>query len=147
MARPTKLDETRVKNIVELIRAGNYSETAAQAAGISPATFYNWMNEGREARNKKNKLNAREKSCLEFLEAVEKARGEAEARAVAIVTRAAMDGTWQAAAWYLERTQPDRYGRRQRVEVDAKVETTKTPAEMTDAELDAFLANKGLGNV
>lgn len=145
MARPTKLDAERTERIVELIRAGNYSETAAKASGISPATFYSWLAEGRAAREKGGKLNARERSCIEFLEAVEKSRGEAEARAVAIVTRAAMDGTWQAAAWYLERTQPDRYGRRQRIDVEAKVETSKTPAEMSEAELAAYLEKHGLG--
>ena len=47
----------------------------------------------------------------EFREAVERARAEAVARNVALVQKAA-DDSWQAAAWWLERSRPDQYGRR-----------------------------------
>jgi hypothetical protein len=43
-----------------------------------------------------------EVAFLEFLEAVEKARASAELRAVAQIQKAASEGTWQAASWYLE---------------------------------------------
>jgi len=146
MARPTKLDQERTKKIIDLIRAGNYSETAAKASGISPATFYNWMAEGRAAQQKKGKLNAREKSCIEFLEAIEKARAEAEARAVAIINKAAMDGTWQAAAWYLERTAGERYGRTQKIEASVEHKEEKPVSELTDDELLAYLSKHGIGD-
>ena len=140
--RITKLDDERTKKIVELIRAGNYSETAAKASGISTATFYGWMAEGRAAREKTKRLNAREKSCLNFLEAVEKGRAEAEARSVAIITRAAIDGTWTAAAWYLERTIPARYGRR--VETTVEVKDSKSAKDMSEEELLQYLREHGL---
>ena len=138
--RITKLDDERTKKIVELIRAGNYSETAAKASGISTATFYGWMAEGRAAREKTKRLNAREKSCLNFLEAVEKGRAEAEARSVAIITRAAID--WTAAAWYLERTSPARYGRR--VETTVEVKDSKSAKDMSEEELLQYLREHGL---
>ena len=50
MARPlgpTITDEIQ-DEIVRLIEAGNYPDTAAQAAGISRATFYRWRKEGQE---------------------------------------------------------------------------------------------------
>ena len=60
----------------------------------------------------------------DFRDAVEKARAEAEAQKLKAIHIAATDGTWQAAAWWLERSFPDRWGRRERIEVDttAKVE-------------------------
>lgn len=145
MGRPTKLDAQRQKKIVELIRAGNYQETAARAAGVSPSSFYAWMAEGDKAAQKGGRLNAKEKACLEFSEAVKAAKAEAEARAVAIINKAAMDGTWQAAAWYLERTAAERFGRTQRIEAHLEHEDkTKAPAEMTDEELLAYLSEHGL---
>jgi hypothetical protein len=140
--RITKLDDERSRKIVALISAGNYSETAAKASGISTATFYGWMAEGRAAREKTKRLNAREKSCLNFLEAVEKGRAEAEARSVAIITRAAIDGTWTAAAWYLERTSPARYGRR--VETTVEVKDSKSAKDMSEEELLQYLREHGL---
>lgn len=147
MARPTKLDAQRQKKIVELIRAGNYQETAARAAGVSPSSFYAWMAIGEEASHKTARLNAKDKACLEFSEAVKAAKAEAEARAVAIINKAAMDGTWQAAAWYLERTASERFGRSQRIEASIEHEQKgKAPAEMTDEELLAYLKEHGLGD-
>lgn len=98
--RPSKLTDERVERILEAIRAGNYIETAARIAGIAPSTLHQWRHD-----------------FPDFAEAVEKARAEAEGRNVAIVQRAAMS-TWQAAAWWLERSFPARFGRRDRMEVD-----------------------------
>jgi hypothetical protein len=52
-----------------------------------------------------------------FSDAVEKAEGEAESRFLTQVARAATTGTWQAAAWWLERRHPDEYGRRERMDI------------------------------
>jgi len=42
---------------------------------------------------------------------LEKAEGDAITRNLAIINKAAHDGTWQAAAWWLERRYPQEYGR------------------------------------
>lgn len=47
-----------------------------------------------------------------FLHRYEKARAVAEASALANIRAAARAGNWQADAWYLERTRPEKYGRR-----------------------------------
>lgn len=49
-----------------------------------------------------------------FFWLVEKAKTIAEVRAVGIIQNA-MPDNWQAAGWYLERSHPDKYGRRERV--------------------------------
>ena len=53
----------------------------------------------------------------EFRDAVQAAKAEAEARMVMVIQRAANDGSWQAASWYLERTQQNKYGKQNRLEV------------------------------
>jgi transposase len=42
----TKLTLERQEIIVVALEAGNYDEVAAQAAGVSKASFYNWLNRG-----------------------------------------------------------------------------------------------------
>jgi hypothetical protein len=61
-----------------------------------------------------------DKAYGDFCEAVEKTRAQAEVRAVALIRKAAMDGTWQAAAWFLERSHPGKWGRQGRLEVTGK---------------------------
>src|SRR3990172_7679311 len=103
MGRPTKLNPEVSEFIVAAIRAGNYAEVAAKAAGIHPATYYEWMKRGKTGA-KADKLYA------EFAEAVKRGEGEAEAHAVALV-RKAMPDNWQAAMTYLERRYPYRWRR------------------------------------
>jgi hypothetical protein len=54
---------------------------------------------------------------LNFLNVVEKARADAVIRNVGIIQQAAQDGSWQASAWYLERTNPRKWGRHETVEI------------------------------
>ena len=110
MGRPTKLNADVQKQIVDLVRAGNYPEVAAQAAGINPATYYRWMQKGEEGT----------KPYGEFREAVKEAQAAAEAHAVTIVRKAALDGSWQAAAWFLERSKAERWRRKENVELTGK---------------------------
>lgn len=102
IGRPSKLTPDIQARIVSAIRAGNYIETAAAYVGISKTTLYKWMRDGARAKSGKKK---------EFMYAVEKALAVAEMNAVATV-KVASDKTWQAAAWHLERSHPDRWGRR-----------------------------------
>jgi hypothetical protein len=110
MGRPTKLTPEVQDKIVAAIRAGNYQETAASYAGISEKTFYEWMNRGLSD-------DPSESHFGEFREAVEKAKAAAEVRDVILIDKAAQDGSWQAAAWKLERKFPNKWGRVQRTEI------------------------------
>lgn len=107
MARPTKLTPELTERIVLAIRAGNYSKVAAEMSGIGETTFYRWLEEGA-------KENAR-KEFREFRESIKRAEAEAEVRSVALIRQAADGGTWQAAAWYLERKHGDRWGRNDKI--------------------------------
>ena len=88
MSRP-KLDEVTTQKICDLLRAGNYLDTAATAAGVHKTTLHRWLRLGREQKRGRYK---------KFVEAVEKAQGEAEARDVALIAKQAPTD-WRAAAW------------------------------------------------
>lgn len=114
MPRPSKLNPERHAEIVRFIRGGSYANVAARASGISEAAFYAWMDRGRGAERDDdgNLLNPDDLPYVEFQEAVKEAEAAAEVQSVALIRQAANNGTWQAAAWYLERKYPDRFGRK-----------------------------------
>lgn len=113
MARP-KLDPAVTQKIVDLIRAGNYLDVAATAAGIHRTTLHRWVRLGREQKRGR---------YHRFLVSVEKAKAESESRDVALIAKAATDD-WKAAAWRLERRTPRRYGQRVQISVQEELEST-----------------------
>ena len=94
--RPTKLTPDLQSKMVNLIRAGNYIETASAACGLSKDTFYRWIKEGARLAVdlKQLKLLAGKKrqeasALIEFSEAIEKAQAASEARDLLTIDRAA----------------------------------------------------------
>lgn len=123
MARPSKLTPETQQAIINALNSGNWIETAANYAGIAVATLYNWLDRGkleRERLDNDEEPIESEAQFVEFLEAVEKSRSQAQVRAVGLIQKAAIDGTWQAAAWFLERSDPQRWGRFNRMELTGK---------------------------
>jgi hypothetical protein len=123
MGRRSKLDANVQAKIVEAVGTGNYLDVSARYAGITPATLHSWMKRGRDELERVEngaKSNEKETVYVEFLDAVEKARAVSETSAVALIRRAAVNGTWQAAAWYLERSNHERWGRKQAVELTGR---------------------------
>lgn len=121
VGRKVSLDPQRQAKIVEAIEAGNYLDTAARLGGISPAGFYKWMDRGNREIDRLTvdptaEPDPDEVPFVEFVEAVERAKATAEGRNVAIIQKAAIT-TWQAAAWWLERTRPKKFARLEKSEV------------------------------
>jgi hypothetical protein len=144
----TKLTPEVKEKILSALTAGNYQEAAAAYAGIDQGTYYRWMERGRIERDRVNsgeKPLKAETIYREFREAVETARAQAEVRNTGIINKAANDGTWQAAAWYLERSHPQRWGRINRTEISGpEGGPIKTEVDLVD--LEARLASAlGLG--
>lgn len=105
--------------IVGALRDGNYVDTAAAYAGISRPTLYRWLDKGDSAGAKLDngeELTDNEKLYFDFRNDVEEARAIAMARNVHFITTAAQT-TWQAAAWWLERSNPHMWGRQVKAEV------------------------------
>jgi hypothetical protein len=106
--------------IISAVRAGSYLDDAAAYAGISRHTIHSWIRDGRAAEDRHElgeDLTDRDHLLIQFLNAIEKARADASIRNVGIIQQAAQDGQWQAAAWYLERTNPRKWGRHETVEL------------------------------
>jgi len=112
MPRLLKLTAERSEKIIGYLRAGAYIETAAAAAGISKQTLYNWL---RRAAAEDEE----DPSFAKFAAAVEEAQALAEVRDIALIGKAA-ESQWQAAAWRLERKSPERWSRKDRVELSGK---------------------------
>ena len=135
MGRPTKLTPDIQSEIVELLKAGNYIETACAVAGLHKSTFYDWMKIA-DASTHKNKY-------TNFSDAVKKAMAWAEARDVAIIARHS-EKYWQAAAWRLERKFPERWGR-QKMEIQ---HSGKIDAEVSHiADSDRVVIKRALALV
>lgn len=120
--RPSKLTEEVFNAVMQALRAGNYQEVAARYAGISESTYWSWLERGKRERERIEdgiEPNSTETIYREFLEEVEQARAAAEVRMVGLIATAAKD-TWQAAAWYLERSKPNQWGRRDRHEITGR---------------------------
>ena len=102
-----KLTPELQARVVLLIRAGNYVVTACGASGISDASYWAWKVRGESG----------EEPYASFLDAVKRAEEEAESALVATVRRAG-ESQWQAAMTLLERRHPDRWGRRERQQIE-----------------------------
>lgn len=105
MAKP-KLTPELEQEICGYIGQGLTKKTAIDACGISESSFYAWIRQG-EAD-----LEAGKKSRFsQFLQSVKKAEVKDKLSRLAVIRQAAKDGTWQAAAWELERRYRDEYGK------------------------------------
>jgi transposase len=106
--------------IAELVASGNYLEDAAGACGIGTATLYRWLDVGAEWEGVElEEVPQEQRIFREFREAVHRAREEATTRLLRPIERQAPTD-WRAAAWILERTRPDRFGRRETVRISGE---------------------------
>jgi len=120
--RKTKLTPELQEKICNYIENGYTIEQACALAGINVATYYNWKKWGRQAKSGK---------FFEFFKAAETSEKVAEAKFLSTILKAAVGdpekkvkGDWKAAAWYLERKNPQQFARRDflRQDVKAKVQ-------------------------
>lgn len=94
MARRSKYTPEVGKRICDAIRLGATYELAAKYGGVSEDSIARWR-----------------AKYADFAEAIKEAEGGAAVGWLARIEQAAKDGTWQAAAWKLERRYPEQYGR------------------------------------
>jgi transposase len=113
VARPTKRTPELERRLLDALRAGNTRRAACAYAGVEQHTFQRWL-----------------LRFAHFAQAIEKAEADAAVRNVAIIQQAARDGTWTAAAWWLERRYPEDYGRRERVDVTIRQQAERIAHEL-----------------
>jgi transposase len=134
------VNEQVEKELLNLIVLGTPIRKAVTVVGVSEKTFYNWMSRGMAERERLDndpnaKPNTTEGVYLQFLQSCERARSEAIAKKVAVITQSGVNGDWRAAAWWLERQVPDEFGKTDRVEIGGtNGDAIKVQVEMGDLE-------------
>jgi transposase len=106
--RKPKLTKELIELLGTALQNGNYIETACDFVGINRATLYRWLQESEEDDAKP--------ILKDLSDTVRKARAQAEMRNVLRIQKAA-DDSWQAAAWWLERSQPKKWSKQTNVEL------------------------------
>jgi len=144
MGKSTLTKEIQAQ-IVEILEAGNYQKTAYESLGIPKATYFNWLKEGETAESKEGKLTKKEETYLDFLDSIKKAVQVARQKNLQCIQDATQGGAvisetnyydrsgsltstktvytvpqWQAAAWFLERTDFDEFGNKSKFEHSGK---------------------------
>lgn len=107
--RPSKLTDDVQQVIVDAITRGNIYSASAERAGIDYATFKRWMEKGEREEPEFTRYRA-------FRAAILVANAECQDVQLTRINHAASHGTWQAAAWILERRFPEEWGRKDKVQ-------------------------------
>jgi hypothetical protein len=109
-----KYNATVHKTIVTAVRKGNPKTTAARLAGLHPDTLWEWINHGKQNPE-------RYPHYVQLAEDIAQAKAEIDAEMLAHVLAAPKIDSkhWTAAAWFLERTSPEEFSRRDKLEVEA----------------------------
>jgi hypothetical protein len=125
MARKSKLTKELIEQAYKLVSAGNYDKDVYPILGVEKTTWYRWLKEGETAKSGIKR---------EFWNTIKKAEKDAVARNVALIQRAAQEGNWQAAAWWLERKYFEDWGRKDKVDLSADKDGFKVVIEYADKE-------------
>lgn len=164
--RPRRLSPSILAELVQVLADGNYISTACQYVGIGESTFYEWRErdqreiERLDLQGMDSEAKALEACCGDTFEALdrcpetfdpgewafvvfkyqtERARSRAEVSSLKQI-RDAGDTSWRAAAWFLERTKPERYGPRQNVNLAGSPGSPVEIQTVTIEELEAKIA-------
>lgn len=100
------LDNPKVQRLIMALKLGDFVEEACAYAPITQDTYYRWIREGKAIQDKViagEDLTVEEKQIAEISEALKEAEMAGQHAALAVIREAAKNGTWQAAAWFLER--------------------------------------------
>lgn len=108
--RHSKLTPDLLRWFVAALQGGMFFTRACKLVGVHRSVAYDWLKRGRAANPP-----ASEALYVQFALLVEYAGAAAEYAALTHV-RLGLKG-WEGPAWYLERRDPKRYGRRQRTEL------------------------------
>jgi hypothetical protein len=154
--RPHALTEEKIEAVANYLRLGMYQTQAAILAGIPRSSYFMYkakaeeLSEVRDDPTIPNPKDPWELLLLDFSDSIQKAMAEGEALLLRRIYDAAdpeKGDRWQAAAWILERSRPDRWARRDRHEFTGEgggpiVVTGEVDPDDTN-RMDAILAVLG----
>lgn len=98
---PKLADKELREKLLQAIRDGHTRAHASALVGIDPTTFSIWCRRGKTLKSG---------IYHQFNIDVKKAEAEAIEKKLGTIRKAANDGNWTAAAWWLERRHPSDYG-------------------------------------
>lgn len=134
MTRPSDLTPELQSQLINILSTGVPIRDACAFVGIAESTYYKWMKRG-EAGKKGDKV------YIEFFQSAMRARVQARVGAVAKIRQSVMDGNTDDARWFLERSDPANWGRKDmliQLGLDpALLKTLKTKADEAGVELSA----------
>ena len=114
--KPYKLlDEFKRQRLIDAIKLGSFIEHACAYAGITSRTFRKW----RELADQEVE------PYLSLFEEIRLAESESILRRIGRIEKAGSEGAWTADAWILERKYPDKFGKRDKVEISGEINNTK----------------------
>jgi len=129
--RKSKLTKALILKLATHIKDGMPYKYAAELSGISEATFFNYLSAAEKACadiTDESILSEEDGLFFEFLECIKKAEAEAIEKKMKLMHRHASK-KWQAAAWFLERRDPENFGRKDKVSI-----THFTEGDLQDAD-------------
>lgn len=116
----SKLTKEFIKDATRLAEGGLRNVDICKALGVSETAFYRWQQEPRRGLE------------VELWESLEKARAKRKAFMIQTITKAAHAGTWQAAAWWLERVYPEEFAKPDRYHDQGVDDAVKAVRELTE---------------
>lgn len=128
--RPSKLNEDTKSRLLQAIRLGCTYDKACAFAGISYQTLRNWIKRGEQSTKGQ---------YFDFVDELKKAEASAVVGWLAHIEKAAKDGTWQAAAWKLERRYPREWGKGDREEDNGDIPTPDDEPHMVEVSPDGVV--------
>lgn len=153
----SKCDNETIAKVEEALRFGAYFGPACEYAGIGESTAYQWLALAREELERMDKpselrppKNPRYKAkMLDFAERVTRASAQREVAMVGVITRAAAGtadnpGDWRAAAFFLERRHPTRWGQQIKQQGTVEIGLSQTLVGMVQAIRDKMMATPAL---
>lgn len=141
--QPSKLTPERKAKFVNALKVGNSVECSARFAGLGESTVHRWLARGEHETTGQYR---------EFWEETAEARATAETAAVSYI-RSAMPKHWGAAAWYLEHSNPLKWGPRIKVTIENELNATldrlekSLPPDLYERVLVAIAARDGSGAI
>lgn len=101
-----RVKDEQVDRLLEALRKGHYVDEACEYARMSRQTYYRWIREAEAADDKHERgetLTQRETEVRYLRDMLKEAEVSGQNLALDKIHEAIDAGTWQAAAWFLER--------------------------------------------
>lgn len=118
----SKFTPQNAAQFVEIVRRGNFRENACAQIGITPQTMRSWLRAASTGYLERRQLEQAERDIyIAWVRELDCAEAEAEDLMVTALRTAGIKD-WRAAAWYLERRGPKRWGFKAQVEVSLQEE-------------------------